>query len=247
MSFLLFCIGLAIGSFLNVLIDRLPLGESVVWDRSKCDDCKKTLRWWELIPVISFILLGARCNRCHKKLNIRYPVVEIITGAGFAYFGGVISSSVSLVAVLVVFSALLVIFFSDWKYQIIPDSMVIFGSIAALVMVIYISPSLLLPRIAVGLLSSLFFGALWLITQGRGMGMGDVKLVFLLGILLGFPGIIIALYGAFLTGAIVGVILVVARKKSFKSSVAFGPFLVFGTLIALIGKDYILNVWKSIL
>jgi len=239
--------GLAIGSFLNVLIDRLPRGESVVWGRSKCDHCKKPLRWWELIPVISFLLLGGRCNRCHKKLSIQYSLVEGITAIGFAYVGFISVSPVILVLTLIVLCSLVVIFFSDWKYQIIPDSMVILGSIAAVVLAAQLSTPVLVSRIAIGILCSLFFGALWLVTRGRGMGLGDVKLVFLLGVLLGYPGIIVALYVAFLTGAIVGVILVLARKKSFKSSVAFGPFLVVGALVALIGQGYILNFWKSIL
>ncbi len=246
MVFILFLLGLSIGSFLNVLIDRLPNGESVIWGRSRCDHCKKPLRWFELVPVISWAMQGGRCLRCHKKLSLQYPLVELATGFGFAYLGFTLPQPFFL-ASLVVFSSLLVIFVADWKYQIIPDSMVVVGTAAATIVWAYIGKDTLVSHVTVGVLTSLFFGALWLVTRGRGMGLGDVKLVFLLGLLLGYPGIIVALYVAFLTGAVVGVILVMARKKSLKSSVAFGPFLVIGALVALIGGESILAWWWSIL
>ncbi len=246
-----FLLGLAIGSFLNVLIDRLPVGENVLVGRSHCDFCKKTLKWYELIPLFSFIIQGGKCRRCHKKLSLQYPLIELITGLGFVFFYQVLDYPIIILfAYWIIFSSLLVIFVADLKYQIIPDSMVVAGSIGAAVRLFsQISPIGfigVLPYVlsAVGALGFFFF--LWFITKGRGMGLGDVKLVFLLGLLLGFPGIIVALYAAFLTGAVVGVILILRGKKSLKGQVPFGPFLIIGTIVALQWMTPIIQFWASL-
>lgn len=221
-------LGLAVGSFLNVLIDRLPRGENVITGRSKCDYCRKTLRWFELIPLISFIVQRGRCRRCHKKLSWQYPIIELITAAAFAFGANPL-----------LFSSLLVIFVADFKYQIIPDSMIVFGLLGVLLQghPFWIS--------AVG--ASLFFFFLWAITHGKGMGLGDVKLAFLMGLLLGFPNIIIACYIAFLTGAGVGVILILLGKKKLKEKIAFGPFLVTGTIIAYFFGNTFILWWNRII
>ncbi len=141
----------------------------------------------------------------------------------------------------------MVIFVSDLKYQIIPDSMVVVGVLG----VILQGHSLQFPQGVTlwvsGLTASLLFFVLWLLTKGKGMGFGDVKLAFLLGLLLGYPRIVVALYSAFLTGATLGVILILKGKKSLKSKIAFGPFLIAGALIALFWSDTILLWWKEFL
>ena len=125
----------------------------------------------------------------------------------------------------IIFCALLVIFVADLKYQIIPDSMILVGILGALLSKPYFIP---------GIGAALFFLLLWIITKGRGMGLGDVKLGFLLGLFLGFPRIAFALYVAFLTGAIVGVILILRKRAGLKSKIAFGPFLILGALISIL-------------
>ncbi|MBI5448721.1 prepilin peptidase [Candidatus Gottesmanbacteria bacterium] len=240
--------GLCIGSFLNVLIDRLPKGQSVVYGRSHCDHCKKTLRWYELIPIVSFVIQLARCRRCHKKLSLQYPAIELLTGVGFALLFFYFADSITkLSAYVLIFCSLIVIFFADLKYQIIPDSMVVVGIIGVglLGSVFDVRHAQVFWISAFG--ASVFFLLLWLLTGGRGMGLGDVKLVFLLGLLLGYPGIVVALYAAFLTGAGVGVILMKARHKTWKSRVAFGPFLILGTVITILWKTQILAWWGNIL
>ncbi len=223
--------GLCVGSFLNVLADRGSRGESVLWGRSHCDHCKKVLRWFELIPVLSFVLQGGRCLRCHKPLSIQYPLVELATSLGFLY----LYSSHSPLPLYVLFSSFLVIFVSDLKEQIIPDSMIVVGLFATLAMGIHILPAL-------G--SFAFLYILWAATRGRGMGFGDVKLAFLMGLLLGFPAVVVAFYIAFLTGAFVGVILMLVGKKGWKSKIAFGPFLVLGTAVAYLWGHDILTWWN---
>lgn len=228
MELLVFVLGLCVGSFLNVLIDRLPKGESIWFGQSRCDWCKKPLRWFELIPLLSYVLQHGRCRRCHKKLSLQYPIVELITGIGFVVLPW---------TDWLIFSSLLVIFVADLKYMIIPDSMVVLGVMGV------ITRAHWLPAIA----ASLFFLLLYLITRGRGMGLGDVKLSFLLGFWLGFPRIVIAIYLAFLTGALVGVTLILRGKKGLKSKIAFGPFLVLGAGIAYVYSEQILEWWEGIL
>ena len=252
--FFIFLLGLSIGSFLNVLIDRLPRGKNVITGRSVCDYCKKTLRWFELIPLLSFFLQGGRCRRCKKHLSWQYPLIELVTGVGFA--GIALQSqalafpqSLALVGWLLVFGSLLVIFVADFKYQIIPDSMVVLGIIGGIGILqsqaLEFPQSLALWLSAMG--ASTFFFLLFLITRGRGMGLGDVKLAFLMGLLLGFPKIIVASYLAFLTGAMVGVILILVGKKKLKERIAFGPFLVAGTVIALIWGQQLIKWWGGML
>lgn len=247
----IFLIGLCVGSFLNVLIDRLPKGENVLVGRSHCDFCKKTLRWYELVPLFSFLMQLGGCRRCHANLSIQYPLVEFITGVGFVFFYQVLDYPLlTLFAYWIIFSALLVVFMADLKYQIIPDSMVVAGIIGAILRFTSLTKEFSLAGFAPYLLSAGgaagFFFLLWVITRGRGMGFGDVKLAFLLGLLLGFPSIIIALYVAFLTGAVVGVILIVKGKKSLKTKVAFGPFLIIGFIVAAQWTQQLLHVWRSL-
>ncbi len=236
----LFILGLAVGSFANVLIDRLPKGESIVWGRSHCDYCKKPLRWYELFPVVSYVIQAGRCRRCRKKLSVQYPIIEFVTGIGFAllYPG--------YIAYYALFISLLVIFIADLKYQIIPDSMIVLGFAAA---ILYwyekrLSFAGISESLVTGFISFAAFYALWALTRGKGLGFGDVKFAPLMGVLLGFPGVVFAFYVAFLTGALAAVILMIGRKKTWKSKIAFGPFLVAGTVAALIWQPQLISLWR---
>lgn len=245
MELLVFLLGLSVGSFLNVFIDRLPRGESPLSGRSRCDHCKRTLRWFELIPVVSFLLQAGCCRRCHQRLSLQYPLIELGTGLGFWLiyrFGNV--GSLGLIGSALLFSSFTVIAVADLKYHIIPDSMLAVATMGLFCLAF--SPVLPVsfsnhPLSALG--ASVFFYTLFLVTHGRGMGFGDVKLAAVLGLWLGYPMIIIALYLAFLTGALVSVILILLKKKTLKSRIAFGPFLILGSLAALFLGDAIINWW----
>jgi len=247
MILFLFIAGLCIGSFLNVLIDRLPTGESVVRGRSHCDHCKKPLRWFELIPLLSFFIQGGKCRRCHKKLSYEYPLIELITGAGFAFIWMLYSATIPfLILALVVYSTLLVILVSDLKELYIPDQMVLILGIVAITGMAILRPvtPLLVNHILSGIIPCLLFFALWLITKGQGLGFGDVKLVLVMGFLLGFPRILVALYVSFIGGAIVGSLLMAIKKKKFKSKIAFGPFLILGFFVSWFWTYEILTALK---
>lgn len=226
----LFFLGLFFGSFFGVLVDRLPFGKNVISGRSVCDYCKKPLKWYDLFPVLSFLALGARCRYCHKKLSWFYPIIELTTGLLFSMPS---IANYQLLFTLFILSCFIVIFFTDLKYGIIPD-VVVFPAIVVTIFYLFLNlKSLILNHAAAGLGAFLFFLFLFLITKQRGMGFGDVKLSFLLGLILGFPLILVSLYVAFLTGAAVSIILILVRRYSLKSSVPFGPFLIVGTLVAL--------------
>lgn len=243
LSFVIFLYGITIGSFLNVLADRLARNESVVKGRSHCESCKKTLGLLDLIPVFSFLFLRGKCRYCKAKLSWYYPVVEITTGILFVYtFWWLQPNSMFINSLYYFFvvSSLIVIFFADIKYGVIPDK-IIFPAIIItffyqLYTTYYMLPTTLLSAIG----AFVFFFLIFFLTRGRGMGFGDVKFAFLIGLVLGFPNIIVAFYIAFLTGAFISLILIAGGKKKLRgSTIPFGPFMVFGMFVALYFGEYI--------
>ena len=252
MRVLLFVLGISIGSFLNVLIDRLSVGQDVVHGRSHCDYCHKTLHWYELIPIFSWIIQGGKSRCCHKKLSWQYPLIECITGVGFVSIYALYSVlSLNLFAYLIIFSSAVVLFVADLKYEILPTPLLLSAAVGIILSryseiiscfslqcpVFFMS--ILLPSCA----AAAFFFFLWAAFRGRAMGDGDIYLVFLMGMCVGYPNILIALYIAFLTGAVVGVILILGRKKGLQSHISFGPFLIFGTVMSMIFSSQIISVW----
>lgn len=254
---LIFLLGLFVGSFLNVVVDRTAAGKSFVKGRSYCDYCKKTLKWKDLFPLISYAMQNGKCKYCHHKLSIYYPITELITGISFAYiiyfvFGfNIINSSIDFTAIAITFyllyitSVLIIIFFIDLKYGIIP-----FKLVAVTTFIIFLW-HILYPGFEISTLLNYFLSAvvasagfllLFLITKGRGMGFGDVIYAFMMGAILGFPKIILGLYIAFLSGALISSILILLNKKKMKGgTISFGPFLVTGTLISLFWGEIIIN------
>ena len=256
MFLLLFIIGLFVGSFLGVLIDRLPKDETVIKGRSHCEFCKHKLSLVDLIPVFSFIFLKGKCRYCHKKLNWYYPIFEVSTGIIFALTYSFLVSNqinspqlliINLIYYLFIISCLIVIFFSDLKYGIIPDKILLPLTIIVFIYLIVFNTSSLITNLLAGVGALLFFILLILITKGKGMGMGDVKFSFLMGLTLGFPQIVVGLYVAFLTGAFISIILILWRKKIFKDTISFGPFLVFGTLMSIFLGNFLLQEALQIL
>lgn len=245
LTIFIFLYGLIIGSFLNVIIDRIPKGQSIVYPPSHCEHCRHRLAWYDLIPVLSFLMLKGRCRYCQKSIGIYYPFIELLTGLLFVltYIFSINTNIIYIFYLLIMLSVFIVIFFTDYKYGIIPFSVTALGGITAF---FYLITSFPLPVILIHFLSAigafLFFLFLFLITKGKGMGFGDVVLVLLMGLFLGFPEIIIALYLAFVLGAIISLILIVlGHKKIRHDTIPFGPFLVAGTFITLFWGKYFLN------
>src|ERR1700722_3207061 len=246
----IFIFASAIGSFLGVVVDRLGSKESIWKGRSHCDHCRHTLGVFDLFPIFSFLLLGGKCRYCHKKLSWFYPSIEVCTALVYIAASSVVVTHpaesvfqlqhlIQLFYYFILSGALIFIFFADLRYGIIP-----FNAVAvALCMTIvwyFLSPILglqinIIASIASALGVGGFFLLLFILTKGRGMGFGDVVYAFLMGFTLGFPGVFLGLYIAFITGAIVSLLLVAMKKKRFKGgTIPFGPFLVSGTLVSLL-------------
>ncbi len=244
---LIFILGLAVGSFINVLIDRNSTDESIIFGKSHCDNCKKNIAWYDLIPVLSFIFLFGKCRYCKSRLSLYYPTVELSTGILFvATFYFLPSTSYFLLSILYslfIVASLISIFFIDLKYGIIPDKIVYPAIAVSFLYLLYAMPYTLYSHLLSALGAFVFFLILFLVTRGRGMGVGDIKLAFLMGLILGFPEIVVALYLAFLTGAVAGVILILWRKKKLRgSTIPFGPFLVLGTILSLFYSDFFIKL-----
>jgi len=266
-NLIIFIFGTIIGSFLNVLIYRIPRGIGFVKGRSFCPKCKKQIKWFDNIPLFSFVILGGKCRNCKKSISLRYPLIEFITGILTVL---IINNQLSIIkqysiinfqtffdfgSSLLVVYGLVVIFFIDLEHFIIPDEIVfpligisllnnlyrfrLASSAARLAGMTGIN-ILIATNILPAILSFLFFYFLYLITKHKGMGFGDVKLAFLMGLLLGYPGIVLALYISFLTGAFFGVILILRKKAKAKSKVPFGPFLSGAAIIVFLWGEKIL-------
>lgn len=252
--FFLFILGASIGSFLNVLIDRLPF-EKPINGRSICDHCHRQLAWYDLIPIVSFFLLRGKCRYCGKKISFYYPLVEFITGVSFVFVflkdgflkdGPFLERSVLLMILLMMISCLIVIFFSDLKYHLIPDQVQVALFIFGLILLPFhgsFLPLIFVNRVLAALLVAAPIFFIHFFTNGKAMGFGDVKLAFNIGFLLGIKAGFLALYFAFVLGGILGIFLILLKRKKLKSKIAFGPFLVVGLLIMLFFAN---KVWWAI-
>lgn len=252
--------GLVIGSFLNMVIYRLEKEEGFD-GRSYCPHCKHTLNWKDLIPVLSFFTLKRKCRYCNRKISWQYPIVEISTALifllifSFSAEGGssfgrqlTIFNFVNLLFSSYIVSSLIIIFVYDLKHYIIPDK-VLFPAIgvASFYNLILDYKFLFTNLVFAAIIASLFFLLIFLVSKGAWIGFGDVKLAILLGLFLGFPNILVALFLAFLFGAIIGLLLIIFSKKGLKSEVPFAPFLICGTFLALLFGQEIINWYTSLL
>ena len=247
----MFLFGLAIGSFLNVVIYRLRFGGSPMKGRSKCRKCKKQIAWFDNIPLFSFLMLGGKCRKCKVKIAIDYPLVELLVGLQFVWIYWLLKvnfnffhswegfySLALLIYWLILFSGSLAIAVYDLKHMIIPDEILWPLTVIAFLRLFVSHQWQVIP---VAFLSMGFILSLWLMTRKKGMGFGDVKLAFLMGLVLGYPRIMVAFMIAFLTGAAVGIILLITKQKAMKSKIAFGPFLLLGMLAA---KLWGYQIWQ---
>ena len=216
--------GLLIGSFIGAVSYRLPKNLRFIKGRSFCDTRKKDLRWFDNIPAFSYLVLGGKSSCCGKKISIRYPLIEIASGIGTVL---IFFWSQNLIFCLLFF-ILLTIFVIDLENQIIPDEL------SFLVLLSGILYSFSFEKIFVGFFLSFLILLLYLLTKGKGMGLGDVKLTIGLGVWLNFSKGFTFLLLSFLTGGVIAFILLLIGKAKLKTKLAFGPFLIIGFLITLL-------------
>lgn len=229
--------GIVIGSFLNVCIYRIPKEESIVVNRSHCMECGEQIKWYDLIPLVSYLILGGKCRNCKTKISIQYPLIEFINGLGYAII--VLFNGVNLVSALYCLcaSALLALSVIDWRTFEIPVAFNIFIGILGIIR--------LLTDIehwhtyVIGFISvSGFLYLIYLITKGRGIGGGDIKLMAVAGLLVGWKNIILSLGLGCVLGSVIHVALMKIQNKD--RMLAFGPYLSLGIYLSMIcGEELI--------
>lgn len=245
----IFLLGTIIGSFLNVVIYRFNTGKSIVHGRSICMTCNRTLRWYELVPIFSFLIQSGKCRRCATTISHQYPLVEFGTGLIFAltafHFLKVLVFSQGTYIVLVtvfsfLFSLLMVLSVYDIRHKILPNRLVyIYSAVAFLTVFIntsgigsfFVMPSLF--AVTAGPLFALPFALLWLLSKGKWMGLGDAKLILGLGWMLGPLASLAMITLSFWIGAVVSLVIMFfsSRKMTMKTEIPFAPFLIISTLI----------------
>jgi leader peptidase (prepilin peptidase)/N-methyltransferase len=236
-----FVFGALVGSFLNVCIHRLPLGESVVFPASHCPHCQQPIAPYDNIPIVSYALLRGRCRACGGGISARYPVVEALTGICAVVAVGALGLTPHALLAFAFLSALIVVTFVDLDYQIIPDAISLPGigiGFAAAFILGDPSWSASLAGILLG------GGLLWGVAEGyhrltgrEGMGGGDIKLLAMIGAFLGWQAVPVTLMIASLAGTVVGVGLMVVQRRDSRTAIPFGPFLAVGATCALFWGD----------
>ncbi|MCM8778587.1 MAG: prepilin peptidase [Candidatus Omnitrophica bacterium] len=247
-NYLIFIFGSFVGSFLNVCISRLPEGKSIIHPRSHCPHCKKTILWYDNLPLISYFLLGGRCRYCKTKISLRYFVVELLTAGLFLFLYLKYELSVKFFIYSLLFSNLIIATFIDFKFQIIPDVISVSGMFLGLLL------SFVFPTIhgvsshklaVMDSLSGLLLGGgmIWLtgvlgklIFKKEAMGFGDVKLMAMLGAFLGWKKIIFTFFLAPFLGLIFGIISLIKTKSHY---IPYGPFLSLASFVSLIWGEKI--------
>ena len=237
---MVFVFGLIIGSFCNVVIFRFPLGQSIVSPGSHCRTCLSPIRPWQNIPLFSYFLLRGRCRVCREPISPRYPAVELASGLLYVLLWLKFGLSLPLVVYALFSSALLVVALIDLDHKIIPDVITLPGMVLGLVL----SPWALIPTPLasfIGLLAGgLFFYIVAVISKG-GMGGGDIKLIAMIGAFLGWQGVFFTIFVGALAGSVVGMILMITKKKGRKDKVPFGPFLSFAAILYTLLGDNIVH------
>ncbi len=254
MTILAAIFGLTVGSFLNVCIDRLPRGESISTGRSHCEGCGRQLTARELVPVVSYLMLKGRCSSCGAQIPRRLPLVEIATALVFATLYLTDLPTTSFVLLLVYACILIVIFVIDLEHSLILDKIVYPALTLALIVAAVVPPQWLGslgPHPFVSALAGAATGFVLLfiiaLASRGGMGWGDVKFAAFMGAATGFPLIFVALFVGIIIGGVVGLLLLVLRKKGRKQAIPFGPFLAAGTMVTLVWGSAILQWYVGLM
>lgn len=233
-------LGLCVGSFLNVCIHRLPRQQSLVTPPSRCPRCGRSLRWFDNIPVVSWLALRARCSQCGAPISFRYPLVELVTAILAVVIVAETVPGPLLASRLVFTAALIVLFMIDLEHQILPNAVTLPGIVAGVLFSLVAPPGPVSALVG----AALGAGVLFAIAEGyfrlrgeEGMGMGDVKMLAMIGAFLGWPAVLLTLILSSLSGAVVGVALMATTQHDRRYALPFGTFLAVGALLAMLRGD----------
>lgn len=235
-----FIFGLVFGSFFNVVGLRVPIKESIVRPPSHCTNCQRQLTALDLVPVLSYVWLGGKCRSCAQKISWIYPLMELITGVLFAFAYWKLGFTVEFFVAILLISLLVIIVVSDFAYMLIPDKVLLFF-LPLLFIGRVLSP--LTPWWDSGLGAVVGFGILYSIAvlSKGGMGGGDIKLFFLLGLVLGTLKALLTLFIAAVIGMVVGIIVLKARQQGRKTPIPFGPSIAIAAMVVYFYGDALMN------
>jgi leader peptidase (prepilin peptidase) / N-methyltransferase len=237
---IIFVIGAVIGSFLNVCIYRVPRKLSVISPASRCPSCNMPIKPYDNIPFLSYILLGGKCRVCKAGISFRYPLVELLNAALFVFVVWRFGFAWHTVIYGILCSALVVITFIDLDFQIIPDAITLPGILIGIVAGSLLMPDPFIRYSLLGFKASVtglltgggLFYAIAILSRG-GMGGGDIKMMAMVGALMGWKSVLLTIFLGSLTGAVFGIFLMISQGKGRKTKIPFGPFLALGTVITL--------------
>jgi leader peptidase (prepilin peptidase) / N-methyltransferase len=237
-------LGMMLGSFMNVCIYRLPRGLSPVRPRSSCPSCGHVLSWYENVPVVSYLVLRGRCRACRASISPMYPIVEFITGAvflaGYVWYG-----PTPLLIVRLVFAwAMIALFVIDLQHKILPNVITLPGIAVGVLANALAGPGWVASLIGAAVGAGILFAiaeVYYRVRHEEGLGMGDVKMLGMIGAFLGWKLVLVTLVLSSFLGSIVGIGVLIAKKESLKYALPFGTFLAAGALVAAVGGDAILN------
>jgi leader peptidase (prepilin peptidase) / N-methyltransferase len=233
-------LGACIGSFLNVVIFRLPLEQSLVSPPSRCPQCGYRLAWYDNLPIVGWLLLGGRCRKCRNRISIQYPLVELITAVLFVLVVWLTPPGPLMVSRLIFVSLLIPLFVIDLQLQILPDVITIPGIATGLLLSLIAPPGLRDALIGIltgaGLFYAVFY-AYFLWRRVEGMGFGDLKMLGMIGAFLGWKAVLITLVLSSLLGALVGGALMLVKRAGMETALPFGTFLAIGSLAAMFVAD----------
>ncbi len=236
--------GLIVGSFLNVVIYRLPRGKSVVWPASACGGCHRELRWFENIPLVSWAVLGGKCARCQAPISMQYPLVEATTALLFVIVAATTPVGPLLAARLVFVGLLVVLFGIDLEHQILPNVITLPGIAVGLAFSWFAPPgwraALLGALLGAGVLYAIAAGY-YAVRKEEGLGMGDVKMLAMIGAFLGWQAVLLTLVLASFSGAVIGLAMIAGQRGSMKYALPFGTFLAIGALVAMLAGQPIID------
>lgn len=247
--------GAIVGSFLNVVINRTKLNKTLL-GRSYCPHCKHTLTTLDLVPILSFMWLKGKCKHCGKRISWQYPIVEAATAIVFFLISLQVDYSIHAVYLWLVSGYFLVIAAYDFKHYLVLDKFVFSGLLVAFIYAVagdlgsgcnFTWECSTFSGIAAGLITSGFFFLQFYVSKGRWIGFGDVKLGLLLGMVAGFPLVLILLFFSYLTGAIIGLALIAAGKKEMTSKMPFGTFLAIAAIFTLLYGEPILSWYMRLI
>lgn len=245
-------LGAVVGSFLNVVILRLPEGASLVSPGSRCPACKAAIRWFDNFPVVSFMVLGGRCRSCRQPISWQYPLVEIVMAfLAFALYKRFFFSSAAFLSYFLFCAALLAVIVIDFRHQIIPDLISLPGIVIGFGLS-FINPQIDWIASGIGLLCGggifyLIATGYYLVTKREGMGGGDIKLLAMIGAFLGWYALPFVIFFSSFLGLLAGIYAMFQQKKGGKTVIPYGPFLSLAAIFYLFFQEQIMQVWQSFL